>query len=512
MVRRFFAPSGFLILVDKEEFYNQNVDAQQVCYYQENFLNQRIDKFSKNALVAPLQIDKITRGLIVLVNDSDIPYKAKESNLFKKLLPYLSYVIFQIVNVHQIQSQKKLLQKMMNLNILDCIDTKQIMANVLTFLIDITEAKRGFWIEKDYLDSTSGANLWRFGLDEQGKYIPMQNFVSNYLIDTFEKKKNFFNISSNLVSDKSFVQTLQRFSIPEFEIMVYPIILDNKIDSFLYLDTFNTETISSKMIINKEFMHTFSDYIDKMLQTFKLNQKLKVQLEKQTKVTQTKTAAIKIIDKNFLAPVKAIKKTLQQSPADIDKASYQLACLEHSISSAFFFSNSSSLKFSSPLSYSLKELCQEVLDNYQFLTKEIRIKFSIGLDTLNVNKKSFLLILDNIILNALQNAQTYLEIGSRKSKFDNERIDNQGSLVIFVRNDGQIPDKDEVETSLQNPFSQDSRHSALQQRSQNLGIGLNFSKSIIEKMNGKIWLLVRAKHTTCHIALPLQEKNNRRQA
>ena len=459
MVNKFFAPSGFLVLVDGQEFCNQNIPPEQVKIYQENFYLQKTSNFGKNSLAAPLQIDRVDRGLIVLVNDSEIPYKIKEKNLFHKLLPYLSYVIFQIVNVDKIQTQKKLLQKMMNLNILDCIDTKQIMANVLTFLIEITDAKRGFWIEKDYLNSASGANLWRIGIDNQGSYILAQNFVSNYLIDSFEKQKNFFKISSSLVSDKSFVQTLQRFSIKDFEIMLFPIILDNKIDSFLYLDTFDDNKKPAKMLINKEFMHSFTDYIDKMLQTFKLNQKLKVQLEKQQKVIQTKSAAIKIIDENFLQPIKDIKKELQDSPAEIDKAVCELSFLEHSIASAFFFNNPNSLKYSSPLSYSLRDLSQEVLDNYQLLTKKLKIKFSVEFDKLKVNKKTFLLVLDNIILNALQNAQTYLEIGSRMSKFDNERVDNQDSLVIFVRNDGQIPDKEELRNSLQNPFSQDSRQS-----------------------------------------------------
>ncbi len=503
MIRRFFAPSGFLILVDGEPFYNQNVSSQKVGLYQEFFSQNKPNTFSKNSLFAPLQVDAVTRGMIVLVNDSDIPYKVKEVNLFKKLLPYLAYVIFQIVNIDKILSQKRLLQKMMNLNILGCVDTKQIMANILTFLLEITEAKRGFWIERDYLDSLSVANLWRLGLDDQGEDIPLQKFVSNYLIDSFEKRKNFFTISSNMVSDKSFVQTLQRFSVPEFEIMLYPIILGNKIDSFLYLDTFQMHDKSPKMIVNKDFMHTFADYIDKMLQTFKLNQKLKVELENQKKVIQTKSAAIKIVDESFLTPLKVTKNLLKDSCMDVEQVSFQLSCLEHSISSAFFFSNPESLKYSSRLSYSLQHLSQEVLGLYHFLAKKLQIKFSITIDVLRVNKKTFQLVLDNVLLNSLQNAQTYLEIGSRKSKFANERVNDQDSMVVFVRNDGQIPDKQKVDNSLEHPFSQDFRHSVHQQNLQSLGIGLNLSKTIIEKMNGKIWLDVRANHTTCYIALPL---------
>ncbi len=505
MISRFFAPSGFLILVDGKQFYNKNVSKQQVDEYQEMFAQNKLNTLSKNWLSAPLQVDSVTRGVMVLVNDSHIPYKAKEVNLFKKLLPYLSYVLFQIVNIDKITSQKRLLAKMMNLNILGCVDSKQIMTKIITFLLEITGAKRGFWIERDYLHSLSGANLWRFGLDDQGKYIPLQNFVSNYLIDSFEKRKNFFKISSNLVSDKSFVQNLQRFSVPEFEIMLYPIILDNKIDSFLYLDTFQMGEKSPKMIISKDFMHTFADYIDKMIQSFKLNQKLKIQLDNQKKVIQSKSAAIKIVDESFLMPLKQTKSLLKQPSGDMEQAFYQLSCLEHSISSAFFFSNPDSLKYSSRLSYSLRHLYQEVLERYEYLAGKLQIRFAITVDALKVNKKTFQLVLDNVLLNSLQNAQTYMEIGSRRSKFANERLNNQDSVVLFVRNDGQIPDKFEVDKSLQEPFSQKFRYSAHQQDLQSLGIGLNLSNSIVEKMNGKIWLDVSAKYTTCYIALPMED-------
>ncbi len=507
MIKKFFAPSGFLILIENEQFYVKNIDKTEIESYAKMILTENTTKISKKSIVAPLQIDKIPKGLIVLKNETEIPYKPREINLFKKLFPYLSYVIFQIINVSQVLTEKKLLQKMMELNIIDCVDAKQIMTNILAFLLEVTEAKRGFWIEKDYINSTDGINLWKLGLSDQGEYLHTQNFVSNYLIDSFGKRENFYKISSHLVSDKSFVQTLQRFSISEFEIFLFPIVLDNRINSFLYLDTFQAKNEATKLRINKEFLLTFTNYVDKMLQTFKVNQILKIQMEKQEKVTQAKSTAVKIIKDSFLMPIEETKSLLTQPEPDLDKALFNLSYLEHSINSSFFFNNLDSLKTKSHLKYSLKELAETVLNNYKYMSEKLQIKFSIEIDNLKVNKKSFLIILDNIILNALQHAQSYIEIGSRKSKFNNERIDNQESLIIYINNDGEVPNLEDLQNSFQNQFSQNSRHSAHENNNQELGIGLHLCKTIVEKMNGKIWPFTRENITTCYVALPIDRES-----
>ena len=507
MIKRFFAPSGFLVLIENEPFYVKNIEKSEIENYKKLISTQFATKVNKNSIVAPLEIDKVSKGLIVLENDTEIPYKAKEINLFKKLLPYLSYVIFQIINVSQVQTEKKLLQKMMGLNMLDCVEPKQIMTNILAFLLEVTEAKRGFWIEKDYVNNADGVNLWKLGLSDQGEYLHTQNFVSNHLIDSFGKRENFYKISSHLVSDKSFVQTLQRFSIPEFEIFLFPIVLDNRINSFLYIDTFQPQDEPNKLRLNKEFLHSFTSYVDKMLQTFKINQILKIQMEKQEKVTQIKSTAINIIKDSFLSPIEETKSLLTQATPDLEKALYNLSYLEHSINSSFYFSNPDALKATGHLNYSLEKLTNSVLNNYKYLTEKLEVKFSIRIDKLKVNKKSFLIALDNIILNAIQHAQNYIEIGSRKSKFNNERINDQESLIIYVNNDGEIPNLEELQSFFQKPFSQNSRRSVHEANNQELGIGLNLCKTIIEKMNGKIWILTRENVTTCYIALPIDKEN-----
>jgi len=135
---------------------------------------------------------------------------------------------------------------------------------------------------------------------------------------------------------------------------------------------------------------------------------------------------------------------------------------------------------------------QEVLILSRQRKMQIKLEIEEGLPPVNGNWEALHRMIYNVVLNAVRFTREFgtIVIGARKSAFPQERINNQDSLVIYVKDNGiGIP-----EYQLKNVYRKfyelndiyAHKSGTVEYRSSGLGLGLAISKRIAELHNGQI--------------------------
>jgi signal transduction histidine kinase len=118
----------------------------------------------------------------------------------------------------------------------------------------------------------------------------------------------------------------------------------------------------------------------------------------------------------------------------------------------------------------------------------------------------------NIVLNAIRFTNDFgtIKIGARRSAFQEEKINNKESLVVYIQDNGiGIPSQ-----QLKNVFRKfyevneiyAHKSGTVEYRSSGLGLGLSTSKRIAELHNGRIWIKSKENEgTTVFISLPIKQ-------
>jgi len=502
----YFSPAKFFIRIKNGEFITFNITQEEMLEYENYKYISSISRIKQNnVILCPLDIKKSDKGLLVIIGDHQIPYRMKEVNFLKSLQSYLGYVIYQIDTMDSFLSKNILLDRLMSLNILSGDELTHVIKNILKFLIDITGAQRGFWIKKDYLDTPYGRNLWVFGIDEDGSFLSKQEMISNSVIDICQKRNTFYKISSSQVLDKTFVDLIERFDIPFFDILVCPIIINNRLVSFLYLDSFRSNNAQehSHLSINDKFMQIFITYIGKMIETYNINQDSKKNKEIHSNSPKNNNNFLKVINSSFLEPIDKIQKLLEsEDKSNLKKAQKKIILLEHSVKIASFTANLDKLRYKRVIKYNLKKLFDQTLLKYKPFINDIVIKYDFDIKDIRINKNTFLICLENIILNSLQHAKKQIVFGSRMAGFSNEMIKAKESIIIHFKNDGKMIPKKDLQGILNHKSSSKTKISTIAQKKSSLKMGLSLTENIIQKMEGKVWIESNIRSTTTFFSLP----------
>jgi signal transduction histidine kinase len=162
----------------------------------------------------------------------------------------------------------------------------------------------------------------------------------------------------------------------------------------------------------------------------------------------------------------------------------------------------------------LSELLSQILHEAEILSKSRKmiIKLEVPDQHFDIdgNWEALYQMIYNIVLNSIRFTNDFgsIVIGARLSAFQQEKIDNKSTVVIYVQDNGiGIPDY-QVNNIFRKFYELNEiyahKSGIAEYRSSGLGLGLATAKRIAELHKGKIWIKSKENEgTTVFISLPL---------
>jgi len=145
--------------------------------------------------------------------------------------------------------------------------------------------------------------------------------------------------------------------------------------------------------------------------------------------------------------------------------------------------------------------------------QEFSLEIGSRLKRVKVEENSLTNAIKNLVLNAIKFTDDYGEItlGVRKSRLKQEQIENQETMVVYVKDTGVGISAYEIDNIFKEFYEVQeikSHHSGITEfKSSGLGLGLSLTKSIIELYGGKIWVKSRlGEGSTFYISLPIYKE------
>ncbi len=219
--------------------------------------------------------------------------------------------------------------------------------------------------------------------------------------------------------------------------------------------------------------------------------------------------------------VRKLKNNLSENPAkrdellkNVESSTLKLINTTNDIITFNKFSITSALNLTEIEIDELVNLCaQEALPLAEKRKLTLTTDIEEDIPTILGDWESITIMLNQLILNAIRFTDDFgeINIAVRRSSFQNERINNQESVVIFVKDNGiGIPEK-ELDSVFKKFYELNDiyahKSGTIEYRSSGLGLGLSTCKRIIDLNKGKIWINSKEHEgTTVFVSLAIYKK------
>ena len=488
--------------------FEKAISEQDIQYYQSKNIN---------FCIAPFLVKQELVGVIILADSGEFPFTKAEKLIIKLSSFYLTTILKKIGEYQEILKQSEQFSKLLAISrdMLQIMDLGELKNRIVMNALHLTNAERGFFItldeNKNFVFDTALLN--------SGEKINRDNLriEKDVLKLVYEKNQIISTISSHNKNDSKF---------EEYSIYSAPFNVNNFTYGFLYLDNFNGETRIIK--IKKKLLEIFLLTAETAIKNSLDYQKLYRANEKLLKIDQERADFINISSHEFNTPIQTIKgyldilkdETISQDEKKetLKIMRYNINRLSHAINNVMQMNvlESSKTKIQKEI-LKVEQILQIVYDELKVFCAKRKQKFILeieeNLKLVFAERNSLINAIKNLVLNAIKYTEDYGQIvlGARKSEFKDEKIENEETIVIYVKDNGiGIPsyELDNIFKEFYEVADIKAHHSGLTEfKSSGLGLGLPVTKSIVKLFGGKIMVeSVKNEGSTFFIVLPVMKE------
>jgi len=513
------APHQYAILLVRnnmpnfEIFASKNVETEsylQVDYI--SHINKSMEEDSienvlihgNHTLFIPLRIKSSKIGCLVLNDMGELEFSRLELSLVKTVRMHLTNILLRIREVTAMNSKMDLMNKLMEYSqhFLSILDIDKLELELVSSAIDFVNASRGFLIKRD----SYGNYSLQIGMDNQKHLLSQFTMISKTALVEVTST-NHPIVTNNAKEDNLFRNSISVQDYTLHAIYCAPILVDGEMYALLYLDNY----LDNKrgLVIQTELMNLFimqmSVAIKKSLQYSLVIQKnmelhaldvLKddfsaiVSHELNTPLTTLQSYVSKL-KRNVFADDNDRNETLTK----VERSVKKLIMTTSDIVTMTKFNIATSLP-KSPVN--IEEILQLIQHETEIISHsrnmQIKLRVESDLPLVEMNWEAVHLMIYNVVLNAIRFTADFgtIVIGARRSAFQQEKLNGQDALVLYVQDNGIGIPEQELENVFKKYYELNDiyshRSGTVEYRSSGLGLGLSTCKRIIDLHNGAIWI------------------------
>ncbi|MCK4695358.1 MAG: GAF domain-containing sensor histidine kinase, partial [Candidatus Cloacimonetes bacterium] len=455
-------------------------------------------------------------GCLIMADNGELAFQDSEKAIMEILRLHLTSILMRINEFAGLNKDMELMTKLIEITrkFFTILNVEKLEQEIVAFTLDFTDGSRGFLIRKDRFENY----LYKVAMDDSKHLLKSYAYISKSVLSEVQRTKQpvFY---ANAVEEKVFEGYID-FKSESLIIYCAPLIVENEIYGFLYLDNYNAP--ENSMIINPDFMKLLLTQISS---AFKNAQQYEILIQKSREIASLddlKKDFINIVSHELKTPlvtlhgyVNRIKKIKfpKKEKEVISTIKNSVDKLYLTINDILNFNKYQMLKELDKDFVNIKSLLTSLRDEAEKISADrhmiVKLEVEDRLKNVQVNWNALYLLVFNIILNAIRFTKDFgtIIIGARRSTFQQEEIEGKESLVIYVQDNGIGIPEYELQRIFQKFYELGDiiSHSSglVEFKSSGLGLGLSTAKLITELHNGKIWINSKENEgTTVFIAIP----------
>ena len=531
------SPTSFTIaiydqdLMSYDEFTSQNFDFDIIqskdyvqlikrAFTKSSVATKKID--NNHVAIIPLQIAKNRVGFILVQDNGDVPYSKNEISILNSISLQATTILLRVIDFIENHKKMNLMNRLMTVTnkLIGTYSIDRLEYEVVSEGINFLNASRGFFIQIE----DSGNYKFTIALDNDNNIVKQYTSLDNNALYKVQQLKK--PLYSKNVNEEFYSKSRKSDKLLLLSYYCAPVIIDNKIYGIIYFDNFLD--IQNQLFVNKEIMHLFLLQVNTSIKNaVGYNNLFKKNIEL-VKLDSLKDDFINIVSHELNTPltklstyVRKLKNNLSENPAkrdellkNVESSTLKLINTTNDIITFNKFSITSALNLTEIEIDELVNLCaQEALPLAEKRKLTLTTDIEEDIPTILGDWESITIMLNQLILNAIRFTDDFgeINIAVRRSSFQNERINNQESVVIFVKDNGiGIPEK-ELDSVFKKFYELNDiyahKSGTIEYRSSGLGLGLSTCKRIIDLNKGKIWINSKEHEgTTVFVSLAIYKK------
>lgn len=475
----------------------------------------------QHVLIVPMISGSKRIGFLVLNDDGELEFNTRELTLVRNIKTHLTALIIRTWDYMDITLRMEKMNQLMQISheLMRIVDMNQLESEIVSTVVDFTNATRGFLIKKD----SEGNNLYQVQLDQNKQILSTVSGISNTALSLCQS--NLEPVTTfNAAMDHRFKNAISVQDYAIHTIYCTPIMVDGVSTGFLYLDNLGDGT--REMYLNEEIMALLLNQISIAIKNAIQYANLWQKSSELNAFEQLKDEFMAIMAHELNTPltslqgyVSRLKRNLYADEEErveiVGKVESAVKRLILSINDITTMNQYNLTKTLTKAPIKIDEILDLVHQEVMILSRkrrmQIKMEIEKDLPLVNANWEALHRMVHNILLNAIRFTNDFgnIVIGARRSAFPQEKIDNKESLVIYIQDNGiGIP-----QFQLKNIFRKfyeineifAHKSGTIEYRSSGLGLGLATAKRIAELHKGEILVKSReGEGTSVFIIMPFK--------
>ncbi|MFO7660894.1 MAG: ATP-binding protein, partial [Candidatus Cloacimonadaceae bacterium] len=472
-------------------------------------------------MIVPLQIKYHKIGFMIISDHNELAFTKTEITLIKAIRQHITNLIMRIQDYSEITQKMKMMNRLMTIthSLMRVVEIKSLETEIVSACMDFTGASRGFLIKKD----EEGNYIYQVAMDY--KKSPLSNIavISKTVISECQYAKTAV-YTYNALEDNRFKNSISVHDYKLHSVFCAPLIINEEIYGFIYLDNYLDNT--QAMYLNPEITTLLFDQISIALKNALQYESIIQKSQELQSLEALKNEFMAIVSHELNTPlttlqgyVSRLKRSLfsdEEERQDImNKIESNLKKLILTTNDIITM-NSYNLKSDLPkVALHISDIINLVHHEVEIVSRHrnmfIKVEVSPDLPEIEGNWEAMHLMIYNLVLNSIRFTNDFgtIIIGARRSAFQEEKLNNKDTLVIYVQDNGiGMP-----EYQLKNVFRKfyelneiyAHKSGTTEYRSSGLGLGLAVSRRIAELHHGNIWIKSQENEgTTVFVSLPIK--------
>ncbi len=487
----------------------------------DNIITEEFDH--AHNMIVPLQIKFHKIGFMIISDHNELAFTKNEITLIRAIRQHITNLIMRIQDYSEITQKMKMMNRLMTIthSLMRVVEIKSLETEIVSACMDFTGASRGFLIKKD----EEGNYIYQVAMD----YIksPLSNIavISKTVISECQYSKTAV-YTYNALDDNRFKNSISVHDYKLHSIFCAPLIINEEIYGFIYLDNYLDN--SQAMYLNPEITTLLFDQISIALKNALQYESIIQKSHELQSLEALKNEFMAIVSHELNTPLTTLQgyvSRLKRSLfSDEEERQEIMEKIETNLKKLILTTNDIITMNNYNLKSDLPKVTLHIADIINLIHHEveivsrhrkmfIKVEVTSDLPEIEGNWEAMHLMIYNLVLNAIRFTNDFgtIIIGARRSAFQEEKLNNKDTLVIYVQDNGiGMP-----EYQLQNVFRKfyelneiyAHKSGTIEYRSSGLGLGLAVAKRIAELHNGNIWIKSKENEgTTVFVSLPVKSE------
>lgn len=474
-------------------------------------------------MIVPLQIKYHKIGFMIISDRNELNFTRLEISMLRTIKQHITNLIMRIQDYSEITQKMHMMNRLMSIthSLMRVVEIKALESEIVSACIEFTGASRGFLIKKD----EEGNYIYQIAMDFRKSPLSNISVISKTVISECQYTKAAI-YTYNALEDNRFKNSISVQDYKLHAVFCAPLIINEEIYGFIYLDNFLDN--SQSMYLNPEITTLLFDQISIALKNALQYESIIQKSHELQSLEALKNEFMAIVSHELNTPLTTLQgyvSRLKRSLfSDEEEKQDIINKIESNVKKLILTTNDIITMNNYNLKSDLPKVTLSIADILNLIHHEIeivsrhrkmfiKVEASADLPEIEGNWEAVHLMIYNLVLNSIRFTNDFgtIILGARRSAFQEEKLNNRDTLVIYVQDNGiGIP-----EYQLKNVFRKfyelneiyAHKSGTIEYRSSGLGLGLATSRRIAELHNGNIWIKSKENEgTTVFISLPIKQE------